>query len=122
MGVKLEQYSPHIKAQIVIAAMSREKTLAESWAGHGAPPTIISAWKQVLARTAQLLRRSSLRFFYPPQAPNACFNGMLSGTSHTIILALARARPAEIGSIVVPARSSVTHPRTSCVLMVDVKV
>ena len=52
MGVKRKQHSAQFKAQVAMAAMSGEKTLAELSAEYGVHPTMISTWKQELARRA----------------------------------------------------------------------
>lgn len=55
MGVKRKQHSAQFKAQVAMAAMSGEKTLAELSAEYGVHPTMISTWKQELARRAEEL-------------------------------------------------------------------
>ena len=55
MGVKRKQHSAQFKAQVAMAAMSGEKTLAELSAEYGVHATMISTWKQELVRRAQEL-------------------------------------------------------------------
>lgn len=60
MGVKRKQHSAHFKAQVAMAAMSGEKTLAELSAEYGVHATMISTWKQELARrAAELFERGA---------------------------------------------------------------
>lgn len=60
MGVKRKQHSAQFKAQVAMAALSGEKTLAELSAEYGVHPTMISTWKQELARrAAELFERGA---------------------------------------------------------------
>lgn len=60
MGVKRKQHSAQFKAQVAMAAMSGEKTLAELSVEYGVHQTMISTWKQELARRAgELFERSA---------------------------------------------------------------
>lgn len=60
MGVKRKQHSAQFKAQVAMAAMSGEKTLAELSAEYGVHATMISTWKQELARrAAELFERGA---------------------------------------------------------------
>jgi transposase-like protein len=52
MGVKRKQYSAQFKAQVAIAALSGDKTLAELLSEFGVHPTMISTWKQELVKHA----------------------------------------------------------------------
>ena len=52
VSVKRKQHSAQFKAQVAMAARSGKKTLAELSAEYGVPPTMISSWKQALARRA----------------------------------------------------------------------
>lgn len=55
MSVKRKQHSAQFKAQVAMAALSGEKTLAELSAEYGVHPTMISTWKQELGRRASEL-------------------------------------------------------------------
>ena len=52
MGVKRKQHGAEFKARVAMAALSGEKTLAELSAEFGVHATMISAWKQELAKRA----------------------------------------------------------------------
>ena len=52
MGVKRKQHSAQFKAQVAMAALSGEKTLAELAAEYEIHPTMISTWKQELVKRA----------------------------------------------------------------------
>ena len=52
MGVKRKQHSAQFKAQVAMAALSGEKTLAELSVEFGVHPTMISTWKQELVKRA----------------------------------------------------------------------
>ena len=52
MGVKRKQHSSEFKARVAMAALSREKTLAELSVEFGVHPTMISNWKQELVKRA----------------------------------------------------------------------
>jgi len=45
MGAKRKQRSAEFKAQMAMAALSEDKTLAELASEFGVHPTMISAWK-----------------------------------------------------------------------------
>lgn len=55
MGVKRKQHSAKFKAQVAMAAMAGDKTLSELSAQYGVHPTMISTWKQELAKRAEEL-------------------------------------------------------------------
>ena len=55
MGNKRKQHSAEFKAQVAMAALSGDKTLAELASEYGIHPTMISTWKQELARRAEEL-------------------------------------------------------------------
>lgn len=60
MGARRKQHSAQFKAQVAMAALSGEKTLAELSAEYGVHPTMISTWKQELARrAAELFERGA---------------------------------------------------------------
>lgn len=60
MGVKRKQHGAQFKAQVAMAALSGEKTLAELSAEYGVHPTMISTWKQELVRrAAELFERGA---------------------------------------------------------------
>jgi transposase len=52
MGVKRKQHSGQFKAQVAMAALSGDKTLAELSSQYGVHQTMISTWKQELMRRA----------------------------------------------------------------------
>ena len=53
MGAKRKQHSAEFKAQIAMAALSGDKTLAELASEYGVHPTMISTWKQELVKNAK---------------------------------------------------------------------
>lgn len=58
MGVKRKQHSAQFKAQVAMAALSGEKTLAELSSEYKVHPTMIGTWKQYLMkRAAELFER-----------------------------------------------------------------
>lgn len=52
MSTKRKQHSAQFKAQVAMAAVSGEKTLAELSSEYGVHATMISTWKQELVRRA----------------------------------------------------------------------
>lgn len=60
MGVRRKQHNPQFKAQVAMAALSGEKTLAELSSEYGVHATMISSWKQELSKRAgELFERGS---------------------------------------------------------------
>jgi transposase-like protein len=55
MGAKRKQHSVEFKAQVAMAALSGDKTLAGLASEFGVHPTMISAWKQELVKNAKAL-------------------------------------------------------------------
>lgn len=55
MGAKRKQHSAQFKAQVAMAALAGDKTLAELASEYGVHPTMISTWKQELVRNAKEL-------------------------------------------------------------------
>ena len=52
MGTKRKQHSAEFKAQVAMAALAGDKTLAELASEYGVHPTMISTWKQELVKNA----------------------------------------------------------------------
>lgn len=68
MGVKRKQHGAQFKAQVAMAAMNGEKTLAELSAEYGVHATMISTWKHELARRAgELFERGAKKVEGDPQ-------------------------------------------------------
>ena len=65
MGTKRKQHSAEFKAQVAMAALSGEKTLASEYGVH---PTLISSWKQELAKHAKELFERGHKKAADPQA------------------------------------------------------
>ena len=60
MGVKRKQHGAQFKAQVAMAALSGEKTLAELSSAYGVHPTMISTWKQeLMKRSSELFERGN---------------------------------------------------------------
>lgn len=55
MGTKRKQHSAQFKAEVAMAALSGTRTLAELASEYDVHPTMISAWKQKLAKNAKSL-------------------------------------------------------------------
>jgi transposase-like protein len=68
MGVKRKQHGAQFKAQVAMAALSGDKTLAELSAQYKVHPTMISTWKQELVkRAAELFERGQRKAVDPQQ-------------------------------------------------------
>ena len=67
MGVKRKQHSAQFKAQVAMAALSGEKTLAELSAEYKVHSTMISTWKQELVKRAGELFERGQRKAADPQ-------------------------------------------------------
>jgi len=68
MGMKRKQHRAEFKAQVAMAALSGEKTLAELVSEFGVHPTMISAWKQELVKNAKTLFERGNKKAADPQA------------------------------------------------------
>lgn len=55
MGVKRKQHGAKFKAQVAMAALAGDKTLAELSSEYGVHVTMISTWKQELVKRADEL-------------------------------------------------------------------
>jgi transposase-like protein len=70
VGSKRKQHSAEFKARVATAALSGEKTLAELSSEFGVHPTMISTWKQELAkRASELFARGHLAGASPTRLP-----------------------------------------------------
>ena len=67
MGTKRKQHGAKFKAQVAMAALSGEKTLAELSAEYGVHGTMISTWKQELVKRAEELFERSNKKAGDPQ-------------------------------------------------------
>ena len=68
MGTKRKQHSAQFKAEVAMAALSGSKTLAELASEYGLHPTMISTWKQELAKNAKSLFEHGNKKEADPQA------------------------------------------------------
>ena len=69
MVVKRKQHSAEFKAQVAMAALAGDKTLAELASEYGVHPTMISTWKQELVKNAkELFERGNQKKSADPQA------------------------------------------------------
>jgi transposase len=60
MGVKRKQHSAQFKAQVAMAALSGDKTLAELSSQYGVHQTMISTWKhELMKRAGELFARGN---------------------------------------------------------------
>lgn len=60
MGVKRKQHGAKFKAQVAMAALAGDKTLAELSSEYGVHVTMVSTWKQELVKRAdELFERSN---------------------------------------------------------------
>jgi transposase-like protein len=72
MGVKRKQHSAQFKAEVAMAALSGEKTLAGLSAEYGVHPTMISTWKQELVKCAgELFERGNKQAADPQKTIDA---------------------------------------------------
>lgn len=55
MGAKRKQHSAEFKAQVALAALAGDKTVAELASEYGVYPSMISAWKQEWVKNAKEL-------------------------------------------------------------------
>jgi transposase len=67
MGAKRKQHSAEFKAQVAMAVLSGDKTLAELASEFGVHPTMISAWKQELVKNAKELFERGIKKTEDPQ-------------------------------------------------------
>jgi transposase len=68
MGTKRKQHSAQFKAQVAMAALAGDKTLAELASEFGVHPTMISTWKQDLVKNAKDLFERGNKKVDDPQA------------------------------------------------------
>ncbi len=68
MGAKRKQHSAEFKAQVAMAALAGDKTLAELASEYGVHPTMISTWKQELVKNAKNLFERGDKKAADPQA------------------------------------------------------
>ena len=68
MGTKRKQHSAEFKAQVAMAALSGDRTLAELASEYGVHPTMISTWKQELVKNAKELFERGNKKAADPQA------------------------------------------------------
>ena len=68
MGARRKQHSAQFKAQVAMAALAGDKTLAELASEFGVHPTMISTWKQELMKNAKELFERGNKKAADPQA------------------------------------------------------
>jgi transposase-like protein len=68
MGTKRRPHSAEFKAQVAMAALAGDKTLAELASEYGVHPTMISTWKQELVKNAKELFERGNKKAADPQA------------------------------------------------------
>ena len=68
MGAKRKQHSAQFKAQVAMAALAGDRTLAELASEYGIHPTLISTWKQDLVKNAKDLFERGNKRAADPQA------------------------------------------------------
>ncbi len=72
MGVKRKQHGAKFKAQVAMAALAGDKTLAELSSEYGVHVTMISTWKQELVKRAdELFERGNKKAVDPQQTIDA---------------------------------------------------
>ena len=67
MGIKRKQHNAPFKAQVAMAALAGDKTLAELASEYGGYPTMISTWKQERVKNAKDLFERGNRKAEDPQ-------------------------------------------------------
>ena len=68
MGAKRKQHSAEFNAQVTMAALAGDKTLAELASEYGVHRTMISTWKQELVKNAKELFERGNKKGADPQA------------------------------------------------------
>jgi transposase-like protein len=68
MGTKRNQHSAQFKAQVAMAALAGDKTLAELASEYGVHSTMIRGWKQELVKNAKDLFERGNKKADDPQA------------------------------------------------------
>ena len=68
MGAKRKQHGAEFKAQVAMAALSGDKTLADLASEYGVHPTMICTWKQELVKNAKELFERGNKKAADPQA------------------------------------------------------
>ena len=68
MGTKRKQHNAEFKAQVAVAALAGDKTLAELASAYGVHPTMISTLKQELVKNAKELFERGNKKVADPQA------------------------------------------------------
>jgi len=68
MGTRRKQHSAQFKAQVAMAALAGDKTLAELASEYGVHSTMISGWKQELVKNAKDLFERGNKKADDPQA------------------------------------------------------
>jgi transposase len=72
MGVKRKQHSAKFKAQVALAALAGDRTLAQLLSEYGVHVTMISTWKQELVKRAdELFERGNKKAADPQQTIDA---------------------------------------------------
>lgn len=68
MGSKRKHHGAQFKAQVAMAALAGNKTLAELASEYGVHPTMISSWKQELVKNSKELFERGNKKAADPQA------------------------------------------------------